>query len=81
MTNIFPNSKRVYPILYGPSEEEISRCKINFREDRLKAILEGTKFEHNPDRHEPKSDLIEVKPLSAPTGNFFYIDYNGKSGE
>jgi len=75
MTNNFPISRRVFATTLGPSDEEIRECKINFREDRLKALLEGTSFVYDPDRHEAKTPILDVKPLNKPSMQLMYFDY------
>ena len=75
--SLLPTAKQVFAKYKSldlfTSEEEKSRAKIDLREDRLKAILEGEKFVYDKERHEPKEHNIE--PLGLPKGQLFYIDY------
>lgn len=76
--NLLPKAKRVYSKLVGASDEEIQRCKINFREDRLKSLLDGEKFVFDESRHTPKREL-EVKPIGKPMNTLLYVNYTYES--
>ena len=75
--SLLPTSKRIFSKTVSldifTSEEERSRSKIDLREDRLKAILEGEKFVYDKERHEPKEDQ-SIEPLNSPSGVLCYVD-------
>jgi hypothetical protein len=89
-TNGFPSllpiaMKIAAQTIGGASDEELKeferKIKVENRRGKLDSVLNGTKFVERKleDDEEYRellgSSLVSVKPMSTPTGNLFYVDY------
>jgi len=84
---LLPLAKRVFSKTLSQelafySEEEMmllkNRIKSENRDRKIESILDGTEYvEKRLEDHPEYKELVSrgIKPLSAPTGHIFYVDY------
>lgn len=77
---MLPISKQIFSICLGESVE-VKQHKIRRRrEEKLKSVFDPD-YEIDLNDDIWKDDDIEIKPLGAPTGILYYLDYTYKNKE
>ena len=82
---LFPVVRKVFSTTLGPSDRDIdkikNRLKSENRDGKIESLIKGEKYtekkleDDEEYKKSIKDNLVQVKPMSAPISNLFYIDY------